>query len=310
MSKKWLAADMPSLKGRVAVVTGANSGLGLETVAGLAAAGAEVVMACRSTAKAEAALQLLRQRLPEAQLHLMQLDLSDLGSVRGFAAECGRRFGHIDLLCNNAGVMALPYQKTRDGFEMQIGTNHFGHFALTGLLLEQLKAAPAARIVTVASVAHRGTKAFDLDDPHWERTAYRKNEAYARSKLANLLFTFELSRRLKASRSAVAAVAAHPGYSATGIVDAATAGSSIKRFLAQVGNALIAQPADRGALPSLYAASMADMQSGEYIGPHGFLQFRGWPMRVNCSPAARDEQKARGLWALSEQLTGVRYLSS
>lgn len=309
MTTPWLASDMPSLQGKIAIVTGANSGLGLETTLGLAAAGATVVMACRNPAKAEPARAQLLQKCPQAQLHLMTLDLSDLASVRAFATECAQRFSHIDLLCNNAGVMALPYQLTRDGFEMQIGTNHFGHFALTGLLLAQLKAAPAARIVTVASVAHRGTKGFDLDDPNWQRKPYRKNEAYARSKLANLLFTFELSRRLKASGSSVLAVAAHPGYSATGIVDAATAGSAIKRFLAQLGNALIAQPADRGALPSLYAASMANMQSGEYIGPHGFLQFRGWPTRVGSSAAARDTEKARGLWALSEQLTGVRYLS-
>lgn len=309
MTHQWLASDMPSLQGKISIVTGANSGLGLETTLGLAAAGATVVMACRNPAKAEPALAQLLQKLPQAQLQLMTLDLSDLASVRQFAAACAQRFSHIDLLCNNAGVMALPYQLTRDGFEMQIGTNHFGHFALTGLLLPQLKAAPAARIVTVASVAHRGTKGFDLDDPNWQRKPYRKNEAYARSKLANLLFTFELSRRLKASGSTVLAVAAHPGYSATGIVDAATAGSSIKRFLAQLGNALIAQPADRGALPTLYAASMADMQSGEYIGPHGLLQFRGWPTRVNSSAAARDIDAARGLWALSEQLTDVRYLS-
>ncbi len=309
MSKKWMASDMPRLHGKLAVVTGANSGLGLETAAGLAAAGAQVVMACRNPAKAEAALAAVRRRVPEARLQLMSLDLSDLGSVRAFAAQCAQQFSQIDLLCNNAGVMALPYQKTRDGFEIQIGTNHFGHFALTGLLLDQLKAAPAARIVTVASVAHRGTKGFDLEDPQWLKNPYRKNEAYARSKLANLLFTFELSRRLKASGSHVLAVASHPGYSATGIVDAATAGSSLKRFLANLGNTLIAQPADRGALPSLYAASMADMQSGEYIGPHGFLQFRGWPTRVDSSAATLDIEKARGLWALSEQLTGVRYLS-
>lgn len=309
MSKPWLASNMPPLQGQIAIVTSANSGLGLEATLGLAAAGATVVMACRNPAKAQPALAQLLQKLPEAQLHLMTLDLSDLASVRHFATECAQRFSHIDLLCNNAGVMALPYQLTRDGFEMQIGTNHFGHFALTGLLLEQLRAAPAARIITVASVAHRGTKGFDLDDPHWQRKTYRRNEAYARSKLENLLFTFELSRRLKASGSTVLAAAAHPGYSATGIVDAATAGSAIKRFLAQLGNALIAQPADRGALPSLYAASMADMQCGEYIGPHGFLQFRGWPTRVNSSAAARDTEKARGLWALSEQLTGVSYFS-
>ena len=309
MTHQWLACDMPSLQGTIAIVTGANSGLGLETTLGLAAAGATVVMACRNPAKAQPALAQLLQKLPHAQLYLMTLDLSDLTSVRRFATECAQRFSHIDLLCNNAGVMALPYQLTRDGFEMQIGTNHFGHFALTGLLLDQLKAAPAARIVTVASVAHRGTKSFDLDDPHWQRKAYRKNEAYARSKLANLLFTLELSRRLRASGSAMRAVAAHPGYAATGIVDAATAGSAIKRFLVQLGNALIAQPADRGALPSLYAASMADMQCGEYIGPHGFLQFRGWPTRVDCTPAARNTETARGLWALSEQLTGVSYLS-
>lgn len=309
MAQQWTTADIPTLNGKLAIVTGANSGLGLETTAGLAAAGARVVMACRNPARAQPALDALRRRLPNAGLELMTLDLSSLASVRSFAADCTARYPQLDILCNNAGVMALPYQQTVEGFEMQVGTNHFGHFALTGLLLDLLKAAPAARIVTVASVAHRGTKRFDLDDPHWQRQPYRKSEAYARSKLANLLFSFELARRLEASGSKLLAVAAHPGYAATGIVDAATAGSAIKRWLAQLGNALIAQPAERGALPTLYAATMPEIRSGEYIGPHGFLQFRGWPVRVNSSAAARDAATAQGLWALSEQLTGVRYLS-
>ena len=301
---------MPTLHGKVAIVTGANSGLGLETASALAAAGAQVVMACRHPARAAAALQQVRDRAPRASVQTMALDLSDLASVRSFAAACGKAFPKIDLLCNNAGVMAPPYQQTRDGFEMQMGVNHLGHFALTGLLLDQLRAAPTARVVNVASLAHTATRGLRPDDLHWQQQPYSRSEAYARSKLANLLFTFELSRRLQSAHLNILSVAAHPGYSATALVDGATADSFIKRRLGRIGDALIAQPAERGVLPTLYVASMPDVKSGDYFGPDGFMQFRGYPKRVGCRPSARDEAVAARLWTVSEQQTGVRYLSA
>ena len=308
MTRKWTTAELPSLAGKTAIVTGANSGLGLETTAGLAAAGATVIMACRNPARAEPALAALRVRVPGAKLAAMALDLADLASVRRFAAEFAAQQGPLHLLINNAGVMALPWQQTADGFEMQMGTNHLGHFALTGLLLERLAASPGARVITVASVAHRGTKKLPVDDLNWQREPYRKNEAYARSKLANLLFSHELARRLAAAGVPVLAAAAHPGYSATNIVASATAGSAIKQFLGRIGNALVAQPAHMGALPTLYAAAMPGVQAGDYYGPHGLMEFRGYPKKVGGSALAGDAKLAAGLWQRSQQLTGVTYL--
>lgn len=308
MAQQWTVQDIPSQSGKIAVVTGANSGLGLETTAGLAAAGATVVMACRNPSKAQAALDEIRRRVPQARLDVMALDLADLASVRRFASEFSAKYPRLDILCNNAGVMALPFQKTRDGFEMQIGTNHLGPFVLTGLLLNVLQAAPAARIVNVASVAHKTTKGLDLDNLNWERGPYKKGDAYGKSKLANLLFTYELNRRLHQSGSSIIAVAAHPGYSATNIGDGATQGSFFASLAMKLGNALFAQPASMGALPTLYAATMPDVQGGDYIGPHGFLEFAGYPVKTTSRPTARDPQVAAGLWALSEQLTDTRYL--
>ncbi|MGH8461287.1 MAG: oxidoreductase [Stenotrophobium sp.] len=310
MAAQWSTDNIPPQAGKMAIVTGANSGLGLETVAGLAGAGATVIMACRNPAKAQSALAEIRRRVPAAKAELMPLDLSDLASVHQFAQDYSRRFPRLDILCNNAGVMALPYQQTRDGFEMQIGTNHLGHFALTGLLLERLQAAPAARVVTVASIAHRGTRGLNLDDLHWQRESYKKNEGYARSKLANLLFSFELSRRLQAAHSTILAAAAHPGYAATNIVGAASEGSAIKRLLVNIGNAVLAQPASMGALPTLYAATMPDVSSGDYYGPSGLFEFRGYPKKVGSKHTAQDTAAAAKLWSLSEQMTGVRYLTN
>jgi len=310
MSNVWTVRDMPSLAGKIAVVTGASSGLGLETSAGLAIGGASVVMACRNPGKAQAALDEVRRRAPQASVEVMPLDLADLASIREFAAAFAKSYPRLDILCNNAGVMALPLQKTRDGFEMQIGTNHLGHFALTGLLLDALRAAPAARVVTVASVAHKTTPRLEVEDLNWERRPYRKGEAYAKSKLANLLYNFELGRRLEQTRAPITAVAAHPGYSDTNIVGGATEGSAFKRALARLGGKLIAQPAALGALPTLYAATMPTVGSGDYIGPDGPLEFRGYPKKVDCRPAARDPHTAARLWAVSEQLTGIRYLSA
>ncbi|MEQ1438498.1 oxidoreductase [Fontimonas sp. SYSU GA230001] len=310
MERAWTAADIAPQHGKRFIVTGANSGLGLETSAGLAAAGAQVVMACRDPARAATALAAIRRRVPDARVEAATLDLADLATVRAFAQAQLARNERLDGLINNAGVMALPLQRTRDGFEMQIGTNHLGHFALTGLLLEALQATPGARIVNVASLAHRWTRGLDLDDLNFERSRYHKWDAYSRSKLANLMFHFELDRRLRQRRTAVTAAAAHPGYSATNLmfVGPAQARSTVGRWAMQLGNLLFSQPADRGALPTLYAATAPDVQSGDYIGPDGWRQLRGFPRKVGCRPAARDATAGARLWALSEDLTGVRFL--
>lgn len=306
---KWTVRDIPALPGKVAIVTGANSGLGLETSAELARAGATVVMACRDPQRATAALEEMQRRAPGAKVEAMALDLADLASIRAFADAFKHKYPRLDILCNNAGVMHLPHQKTRDGFEMQIGTNHLGHFALTGLLLDQLNATPGARIVTVASVAHRWTQGIDLDDLNWERRPYSKGDAYGKSKLANLMFHFELERRLKQSGSQVLALAAHPGYAATNIGFGTKGKTPLwKRWAMNLGNALFAQSAAAGSLPSLYAATVAHVNAGDYIGPDGFMQFMGAPRCVDCRPEARDPQLTAQLWTLSEQLTGMKYL--
>lgn len=307
---RWSPAQLPDLSGKVAIVTGANSGLGLETAAGLAARGATVVMACRDPARAASALDAVRQRAPAGRAETMALDLADLAAIRAFATAFIARHPRLDILCNNAGVMHLPYRKTRDGFEMQIGTNHLGHFALTGLLLERLATTPGARVVHVASIAHRFTRGIDLDDLNWERKPYNKADAYAKSKLANLLFHYELQRRLSRHGLSAISVAAHPGFSATNIGFGDRDGTPLLQQLAmRLANVLIAQPADMGALPTLYAAGDPRVKAGDYIGPDGwFMQFRGYPTVVDARPAAHDAATAGALWALSEKLTGVRYL--
>ncbi|TXI09858.1 MAG: SDR family NAD(P)-dependent oxidoreductase [Rhizobium sp.] len=308
---KWTKQDIPSLKGKTAIVTGANSGLGLETSAELARAGATVIMACRDPRRAEGALAEVRSRAPKAKVSTMALDLADLKSIRAFAAAFKRKHKKLHILCNNAGVMHLPYQKTRDGFEMQMGTNHLGHFALTGLLFDLLDATPGARIVSVASVAHLFTRGLNLNDINWERRPYNKADAYGKSKLANLMFHYELTRRLKNAGSRAMSVAAHPGYSATNIgFGSKEKTPRLKRLAMNVGNRLIAQPAHMGALPTLYAATVQHVQPGDYIGPDGwFMQFRGYPKNVAARPAARDPRQAAALWALSEELTGVKFLA-
>jgi NAD(P)-dependent dehydrogenase (short-subunit alcohol dehydrogenase family) len=303
----WTHADVPDQSGRIAVVTGANSGIGLEAAKTLAGAGAHVVLACRDAAKAEAAAAELRAAAPRASLELLPLDLASLASVRDFAKAFADRHARLDLLINNAGVMAIPRRLTADGFEMQLGTNHLGHFALTGLLLPRLLAAPGARVVTVSSTAHRGGRLF-WDDLHGERR-YQRWLHYGQSKLANLLFCYELDRRLRAAGLPLLSAACHPGYSATNLqfVGARMDGSRSMERLMGWANRVFSQDARMGALPTLYAATAPDVQGGDYYGPDRMFETRGHPKKVGSSTRSRDAESARRLWELSERATGVRY---
>ncbi|MGH2870323.1 MAG: oxidoreductase [Solirubrobacteraceae bacterium] len=301
----WTAADIPDQSGRTAVVTGANSGLGLVTARELARAGATVVMACRNLEKGEQALtEVRRAAAADAPPRLEALDLSSLDSVREFAERLGGSLSRVDLLVNNAGVMAPPRRLTKDGFESQLGTNHLGHFALTGRLLGLLSAASEARVVTLSSLAHRFGK-IKFDDLHRER-GYNNWLAYSQSKLANLMFCFELQRRASAAGSDLRSLAAHPGYSATNLQ---TAGPSrfYEKWFGMLGNVVFAQSADQGALPTLYAATVPDLPGGAFIGPDGIGEARGHPHVVSGAGRSYDEETWRRLWAVSEQLTGVTY---
>ena len=290
-TSKWTAQDLPSLENRTFVVTGANSGIGLVAARALAGAGARVVLAVRDTAKGDQAAASI-----DGRTEVRRLDLADLTSVRAFADAWD---GDLDVLVNNAGVMAVPERRTKDGFEMQIGTNHLGHFALTNLLLPRI----TDRVVTVSSGAHR-IGSIRLDDLNWERDGYQRWRAYGQSKLANLLFTSELQRRLDATGSTVRALAAHPGYAATNLQNRTE--SLLQNSLMAVGNRVLAQTDEMGALPTLYAATQ-DLPGDSYVGPDGFQEQRGHPTLVGRSGAARDTATAEKLWALSEELTGVGF---
>jgi NAD(P)-dependent dehydrogenase (short-subunit alcohol dehydrogenase family) len=295
----WTANDIPDLSGRRAVVTGANSGIGYHTALQLARHGASVVLACRSAERGQAAFDRIRKAAPAADLALGALDLADLASVRTFADRYGAE--PVDVLVNNAGVMAIPRRATADGFETQFGTNHLGHFALTGLLLPALRSAPSARVVTVTS-GFAWTGRLDFDDLQGERR-YRKWAAYAQAKLANLLFAKELDRRFPELTS----VAAHPGYAATNLqrTGPRMQGNTLMEKATGIGNALIAQSAAAGALPSLYAAT-ADVEGGACYGPR-LLQYRGAPAKVVTPPHANRPGLGERLWEVSETLTGVTY---
>jgi len=279
------------MTGRNVIVTGANSGIGRAAARALAGAGARVVLAVRDTAKGQAAAAAM-----PGETEVRQLDLASLASVRGFAAEWD---GDIALLINNAGVMVPPLTRTEDGFELQFGTNHLGHFALTNRLLERI----AGRVVTVSSTGHR-FGSIDFDDLNWERKPYKAWRAYGQSKLANLLFTAELQRRLTAAGSAVLATAAHPGYASTNLQF--HSGRRVFNLVGALGNRLLAQDEDGGALPTLYAA-VADIPGNSFAGPGGFMEWRGAPKLVRRSNAASDTDVARRLWDVSEGLTGVHF---
>jgi NAD(P)-dependent dehydrogenase (short-subunit alcohol dehydrogenase family) len=303
MSSKWTSEQIPDQHGRTAVVTGANSGLGLATARELARHGAHVVLACRNTHKGEQAVEEIAAAVPDARLELSQLDLGSLASVAAFAERL--RAGHdgIDLLINNAGVMAPPRRETEDGFELQFGTNVLGHFALTAQSISLLEGRDDARVVTLSSNAHKFGR-INFEDLQSERR-YRRWIAYGQSKLADLQLALELDRRLRAAGSSVKSIAAHPGYAATNLQSAAP--PLADRLLMSVTNLVFAQSAEMGALPTLYAATYPDLPSGSYVGPDGIAEQRGHPHVVSPSRSARNENVAAKLWSACEELTGVRF---
>lgn len=296
---KWTAENMPDQSGKVAIVTGANSGLGLETAKMLASKGATVVMACRSMDKAEKAANEIKTAYPQAKLDVRQLDLADLDSVREFAAGFKQHYDRLDILVNNAGIMMIPRNETAQGYEMQFGVNHLGHFALTGLLIDLIEKAPGARVVNVSSGAHLMGK-IDFDDLNGKRS-YNRVAAYGQSKLANLLFTYELQRRLAAKETEALALAAHPGWTATNLQAHTGLFSSL--------NPILAQKPEMGALPTLYAAAAPDVAGGDYYGPDGFFEMRGYPVKVRSNARSHDQAVAEKLWKISEEMIGVEYLS-
>ena len=298
MTAKWTSSDVPGQHGRLAVVTGANTGLGFETARVLAARGASVVLAVRDTDKGKAAAARIAGTAPGANVMVQPLDLTSLDSIRAAAGELRARHPRIDLLVNNAGVMFTPKQTTRDGFELQLGTNHLGHFALTGLLLQQMLPVPGSRVVTVSSIAHRLRARINFGDLQSERS-YNRVGAYGQSKLANLMFTYELQRRLSGAGTTIA-VAAHPGLAATELTRHTPAASAA---LAR----LISQKPAMGALPVLRAATDPSVLGGQYYGPRRLLGTRGYPELAESSGRSRDTAIGRRLWAVSEELTGVTF---
>jgi len=305
-TRKWEEADVPDQSDRVAVITGSNTGIGYHTAAVLAYRGAHVVLAVRNLEKGNAALSRIVAASPGADVTLQALDLTSLDSVRTAADALRSAYPRIDLLINNAGVMYTPKQVTKDGFEMQFGTNHLGHFALTGLLLDHLLPVRGSRVVTVSSMGHRIRASIHFDDLQWERR-YDRIAAYGQSKLANLLFTYELQRRLSgraAADKSTIAVAAHPGTSNTELTRNLP---RIIKPMADVFGPVLFQSAAMGALPTLRAATDPAVQGGQYYGPDGFAEQRGHPKLVNSSAQSHDEDLQRRLWTVSEELTGVTF---
>ena len=299
----WTADQIPDQTGRTAVVTGANSGLGAVTALELARKGAHVVLAVRTPAKGETAAQEIRDAVPDANVEVQELDLSSLESVRTFATGLTGKLPKLDLLVNNAGIMMTPQSRTADGHELQFGTNHLGHFALTGLLFETLGRGSAPRVVTVSSIEHKPGH-IHFDDLQLEH-GYAPRKAYQQSKMANAVFGLELDRRLRAAASPILSLLAHPGYSATNLQSTGPTGIAVVAM--KVGNALVAQKAERGALPQLYAATAPGVQGGQFFGPAGFQEFRGEVTEVEAVPEAHDAEIGRRLWEVSEELTGVEF---
>ncbi len=294
---KWTVENMPDQSGKVAIVTGANSGIGYEMARGLARKGATVIMACRSQNRGETAISQIRAENPNAKAELILLDLGDLASVRRFADEINNRYDRLDILINNAGIMMPPLGKTPDGFEVQFGVNHLGHFALTGLLLNLITRTPKARVVSVSSMAHKMGQ-IDFDNLNAEQS-YSKSGAYGLSKLANLLFTYELQRRFEAAGVDAIAVAAHPGWTATNL--------QAHTWFFRMLNPLLAQSPEMGALPTLFAATAQEVQGSDYYGPDGWQENKGYPAKVPSNDRSHDTAVAVKLWTVSEKLAKVQY---
>lgn len=296
--KKWDSSNITDQKGRVAIVTGSSSGIGYETARVLANKNAAVIIAVRNMEKGDKAAQKIKNQYPDAQVTVMELDLANLESVRKFAANFEREHSRLDLLINNAGVMMPPYSKTADGFELQFGTNHLGHFLLTGLLINLIKKTQNSRIVNVSSSAHKAGN-LNFDDLNWEKRKYNDWKAYGDSKIANIYFTNELARKLTSKGNNPVVAAAHPGWTATELQRHV----SLFRFL----NTFFAQGIDMGALPTLYAAVAAEVQSRDYFGPSGFMEMRGYPKKAETKELSKNEEVAQKLWAVSEELTGMHF---
>jgi NAD(P)-dependent dehydrogenase (short-subunit alcohol dehydrogenase family) len=300
-NNNWTEADIPAENGKNIIITGSNSGLGLEAATVLSRKGANVIMAVRSLEKGKEAIAKIKSIVPDARIDLMQLDLGDLDSIRSFAAAYKAKYTALDALMNNAGIMVPPKREsTKQGFEIQFGTNHLGHFALTGLLLDVIKKTPKAVVATQSSLMHKIGADIHFDDLNWEKS-YDKSKAYAQSKLANLLFTYELDRQFKAHHIDAKATASHPGYTETNLQR--TSGF----FVTNVMNKIVAQKVEIGALPILRAATDRSLKGGEYVGPTRIMETRGYPEIVKSSDKSYDQLVAKRLWDVSEKLTGVHF---
>lgn len=295
---KWTEENIPDQVGKVAIVTGSNTGIGFETARMLAENGAKVTIAVRTVSKGEEAAEKIRGEFADADLSVMELDLADLESVKNFAENFNNEFSQLDLLINNAGVMIPPYTKTKDGFELQFGTNHLGHFALTARLIDMLKNTKNSRVINVASLAHtRGE--LDFDDLNWENRSYSKWSAYGDSKLANLYFTYELNRKFEENNYEAIAVAAHPGGTSTDLAR--------HNFLMNIFAGFLGQSPEMGAMPTVRAATDETVKGGEYYGPDGIGEFYGNPVKVDSNELSKDEMIAKRLWNVSEEMTGVDF---
>ena len=306
MTKNWTVDNIKDLSGKIIVITGANSGIGLEAARELVRKGAEVILASRNPDKAQKALAELGEDFPDGKLDYIPLDLASLDSVRNFADQFKARYDRLDVLLNNAGIMMVPEGKTEDGFESQLGTNHLGHFALTGLLIDLLTGTPGSRVVNISSNAHYAGE-MDFSNLFFEDGGYTPMGAYSRSKLANLLFTYELQRRLEVSSADTLVLAAHPGISTTALAD-----HFVPKSLTWIVRGLMSlffQSAVMGALPGLRAAADPEALTGQYYGPAGKGERSGYPVLVSSNPASHDLEDAKKLWEISERLTGVEYLS-
>lgn len=295
---KWNSVNIPDQKGRIAIVTGSTSGLGKEAARVLALKNAEVIMAVRNTVKGEEVAEEIKKSAADAKIVVMELDLGSLKSVKAFSDAFSKKYKRLDILINNAGVMMCPYSKTEDGFEIQMGTNHLGHFALTGHLMPLLKKTPDSRIVATSSIAHRNGS-IDFSDINWESRDYKTGKAYGDSKIANLYFAYELAKKISVNGSYPKVTSAHPGWTATEL----QRHSGVFKFL----NKIFAQDLSMGTLPTLRAATDPGAETGDYFGPSGMMEMRGYPEKVKSNDLSHDEDKAARLWELSEEMTGVKY---